>query len=170
MTKVKKVDFTKTKTLSVRQATDAHQAISSILEADKTNKLVLTGAARTRLALNLRKTKPIVEEFMNQNNALVEKFGEKEIVVQKVDGVDTPKETGRFTIKAASPKFNDFAEAYKQMVEEDSGVVLNPLQPYELYGVSVTEYNDPKADPKKQNQISTEVVGVLIETGLLAAE
>lgn len=162
-----KVQESAVKPLTIKQATDAHQVITALIENDKANKFVFASSVRCRLALNLRKTKPITEEFMNVNNELVAKYGEKELEVKKVNDVDTPVETGRFIMRADMTNWEKFAEEYKALVNSATDLVLQPIKNYELAGVSEKDYNDPNADPSKQNQVPTELIEVLYEVGLL---
>lgn len=170
MAKSNKVKFPVSgkKCLSIREATDAHQVLNALIEADKANKYVLPSSVRISFLVgNTRKTAPVVEGFMAENNRLVEKYGEKEVVKHTVDGVEKDVETGKFKISADSKDWAKFSEEYKAMIEEDADIVLRPAKPFELSGVSEAEYNDPKSDPKKQNQIPTELIQVMFNVGLL---
>ena len=165
MSKLKKQVEEKSESLTVKQAAEAYAAIEALLESDKENKFIFASAVRCKLALNLRKTKPVAEEFMKENNRLVEVYGEKEFAPNPAGGEAIP--TGRNQIRADSPNWEKFRVEYKEMAESDSEITLSPVKPYELAGVTEIEFNDPKADPKKQNQIATQVFSILYDTGLL---
>jgi len=153
------------KTLTVKEASEAYQALEALIIKDNANSLIFSGAVRCKLALGLRKTKPVAELFMNENNRLVEKYGEEELAPNK-DGGD-PIKTGRHTINAKSPNWEKFREEYKAFAEGDSEVSLQPIAPHELYGVTPEQFNDKDFDPKSCNQLSTELVAVLYQSGIL---
>jgi hypothetical protein len=102
--------------LTVIQTIQAHGAISKLIEEDKANSYVFPSAGRIKLAGNLRATRPIVEEYKAEHEALVRKLG-----AQKEEVIAVTEEN-----HAA------FIEEHTAMLDADTGVTLNPLTEKEL--------------------------------------
>jgi hypothetical protein len=152
---------------TISKAVSAIEAIKTIIEADKENKWVLASAVRCRLALNQRKLLPVYEEYVNASNALVAKLGTKETKKETVDGVEKEVETGRYVISRASPNWTEYVDEITELLNSEVDVELSPIAPFELAGVTEKEYSDPNADPKRQNQVPTDLIATLYEVGLL---
>ncbi len=164
MAKLKKLEVIN-KGLTVKAAAEAHAALQLLLESDKENKFIFASATRCKLALNLRKTKPVADQFTEEQNRLVKQYGEP-VLKPNPEGGD-PIVTDNMQIKADSPNWPKFRDEFETMLASDSEVVLSPMKAYELAGIPEDKFNDPNAEPSKQNQIPTAVYSVLYATGVL---
>lgn len=143
-------------TLDVKQACTAHEAIQALIKDDRENKLVFPSSVRIKLAAQLRKTKPVYQEFSEEKIRLFKLYGEP--VLDK-DG----KDTGSMKLKPENTERVD--EELKAALAVDTGIVLTPITTEDLAGVSEAHL---KVYPDaKQNQVDIELVAVLMDSGLL---
>jgi len=135
--------------MKIKDIIKAQVAIGELIQLDRQDKLVLHSSVRIRLAGALRKTRPVVEDFQEQNNAIVTKYG-------------TPvgeKKPGEFEVKQDSDKFPAFKKERDELLATDIELSFTPLEQADLFGKS--------EDADKQNQISLDTLGALIDVGLL---
>lgn len=123
--------------LKIKQVIAAHDALSILVSNDKENKFILPSSVRIKFALNLRKVKPVVEEFYKEYNKLVETHGEVQ-----ADG--TFKVVNEEKLKVFNIERND-------MLEQQTDVELSPVDFKDL----------------GDNQLAIDLIAVLLDTGLV---
>jgi hypothetical protein len=142
--------------LTVKQACTAREAIQALIKDDREDKYVLSSAVRIKLAGNLRKVKPVYDDYTEQRQAVFTKYGEK---VLDNDG----KETDQIKLKPENVEVANKELEAALNVETD--VELKPVTVEDLSGVTAA---DKKAHPEiKENQVDVELLGVLLDVGLL---
>lgn len=105
--------------LKVKDVLTAHLAILDLIEADKTNKFVFASATRIKLAGNLRKTRPVFEEFTKEKDELIKRLG-------------APVEGKPDEVKVTEENQAKFVSEIEAMYEADSDVTLNPVDAKDL--------------------------------------
>ena len=103
---------------TTKQIITAHLAISSLISFDKENKVVLPSAARIKFAQVFRKTREIFEDYINEKNNLVERYGAKN------------DKTGDIEVTAENK--GKFDSEVNSMLEADCKVEIKPLSVKEL--------------------------------------
>lgn len=131
----------------------AHAALTELISLDRQNKLVLHSSVRIRLAGALRKTRPVLEDFQEQNNALVTKYG-----TQVLDKDQQPV-PGQFVVEPGSTTFETFRKEKQELLDTDIELSFTPLSTTDLFGRT--------EDETKQNQIPLDLLDALLEVGLL---
>lgn len=131
----------------------AHAALSDLISLDRQNKLVLHSSVRIRLAGAVRKTRPTVEDFSEQNNELVMKYG-----TQVLDKDQQPV-PGQFVVQPDSTTFETFRKEKQELLDTDIELTFTPLSTVDLFGKT--------EDETKQNQIPLDLLDALLEVGLL---
>jgi hypothetical protein len=139
--------------LTVKQAVEAQGVIEALIQSDKENKYVLSGATRSRLAGSLRKTRPEVEEYRKQHSDLVKRLGEP------IEGKE-----GSFKVKKEN--IEEFNKENQEMLSAETDIVLSPVDAHQIYGVSKEDYENAESTAK-QNQIPIDLYSVLLETNLV---
>ena len=132
-------------TLTVRKALEANIALNQLIVNDKENKFVFPSVVRIRLALNLRKLRPVVEEFQKENTELIKKYGTQ---VKDKEGNDIE---GQFQVGVKSENRTKFDDEQKALVDSDSEVSLSPITDKDL----------------SENQLSVDLIAALYDVGLL---
>ena len=145
--------------LSVKQVLEAQGVINALLVADRDNKYVLASATRIKLAGNLRKTRPVVEDYQNEHKELVKRLGEP------IKDEKTGKDTGAIKVKPENQE--EFTKENEGMLNAVTEVWLNPVEAWQLSGVSKAEFENPETDASKHNQIPVDVYASLISVGLV---
>lgn len=129
------------KTLNVKEVCTAHEAILALIKDDRENKFVFPSAVRIKLAGNLRKTRPVYDDYKAQQIEVYKKHGE---VVLK-DGKPTD---------AMQLRPENMEVAQKELADVllvDTFQTLNPITVKDL----------------GENQIDIDLITVLQATGLL---
>lgn len=142
--------------LTTKQAIDAHVALSELINLDKTNRLVLSSAVRIRLAGNIRKTKPLVEEYVAERNALIKKLG--------TPSKGNPAES---EVLEGSDTAQEFKDQIKAMESEDSELTMAHVKEHELFGVTESDYKNDSRDSRKDNQVPVDLIASLQELGIV---
>lgn len=143
--------------LTVRSIIQAGDAIETLVKADQANKYVLSSATRIKLAGNLRKTRPVRDDYIEQRNALVVKFGEKVIK----DG----KETDQIEIQPDSKNKPEFNKEHDGMLNSETDVALSKVSQVDLFGFTDEQV---AANPAlKQNQIDINLLLALQGAGVI---
>lgn len=139
---------------TTKQAVDAYYAIEKFIKLEKESKLFLLSAVRIRMAGNLRRLRPIASEFNNERNELVKRYG------VKIEG-----EEERYRIN--QDKRKEFEAEFEAMLKETHAVEIKQIEPHEMAGVTKEEYENPKSDATKQNQVPIELIEELSSAGVL---
>lgn len=139
--------------MKIKSILAAHAALTDLINLDRQNKLVLHSSVRIRLAGAIRKTRPTVEDFTEQNNELVMKYG-----TQVLDKDQKPVE-GQWEVRPDSTTFETFRTEKQALLDTDMEVSLSPLCTADLFGKT--------EDETKQNQIPLDLIDVMLEVGLL---
>lgn len=139
--------------MKLKTILSAHVALQELINLDRQNKLVLHSSVRIRLAGAIRKTRPITEDFTEQNNELVTKYG-----TQVLDKDQQPV-PGQFVVNPDSTTFETFRKEKQELLDTDIELAFTPLETNELFGKT--------DDETKQNQIPLDLCSSLIEVGLL---
>lgn len=134
--------------MKIKDIIKVHVAISELVAADASKRLVLHSAVRIKLAGVLRRSRPIVEDFSNENNRLVSEYG--------TPIKDSP---GEFEVKASSDKYPEFKKARDEAMEADEEFTVPVFRREELFGKS--------EDEAQQNQIPMNVLEVFLEFGII---
>lgn len=124
--------------MKLKNVLEAHGAISQIIAADRENKWVLSSATRIKLAGNLRKTREINEDFTQERNALIEKFGIK-------------MPDGSFRIQPNTEDAAKFFATEKPLYDVEVEFIPSPINQSDL----------------GENQIGIDLLAILMDTGLL---
>jgi len=136
---------------STKQVVDTNIALLGLIQADRENKIILSSAVRIRLAGILRKTKPIFEDYKEENTALFKKFG-------------SLNKNGELEVAQNSPGRPLFDEAIKAMNAEPTEIESFPEVTHEeLFG----KVQKTKDGEKPENQIDLDVLSILMEVGIL---
>lgn len=129
--------------ITVKQALEALESLSNIIAGDRKDSFILSSAVRIRIAGQLRRLRPINEEFNTERNALLKGLG------------TLNKEGTSYDLGANKERFE--AEL-KALLDEPTEInELIKLTNDELFG-------KPEG---KQNQIDMVVVESLIGLGIL---
>ncbi len=124
--------------MKLKQVLEAHAAINELIKNDRANKWVLASAVRIKLAGNLRKTRAAHEDYTEERNKLIEKFG-----------TETPD--GAFQVSPGTQGAKDFIAAEKPLQSLEIDFVPNPIKQADL----------------GENQIPIDLIAVLLDTGLM---
>lgn len=123
--------------LDTRGVVKAQHAINSLIEQDKENKFIFPSAIRIKLAGNLRKTRPVVEDYLKEHETLVRRLGKAQ------------KEGGNITV--TTENVEEFNKENNAMLDEATEVTLNPIGEKDL----------------GENQLSIDLIATLQDVGLL---
>lgn len=123
--------------LTIKNIISAHGALLDLSQNDRANKFVFSSAIRLRLALNLRQTRPVFENYEERRVELVEKLG-------------SPA-TASGTSRVKPENLPTFKAEHDAMLKEETDVQLNPLKEAEL----------------GENQIPFDTLAALLDSGLL---
>lgn len=125
--------------LDTRDCVKAQHIINTLIEEDKANKFVFPSSIRIKLAGNLRKTRPVVEDYLKEHESLVKRLGEP--LKDKPDQI---------MVKAENA--NEFTKENEGMLAEKTDITLNPITEKDL----------------GENQLSIDLIANLQDVGLLA--
>lgn len=127
----------KTMALKYKQGVQAQNVIQALIQSDKDNHFVFPSSIRIKFAGNLRRVRPITEDYEQERNRLVKELGEK------VGDTDQ--------IKVKPENMQKFTEELNKVLEMDSEVELKP--------VSQADLGD--------NQIPIDLLATMLEVGLV---
>lgn len=135
------------KELNVKDVLEAKAALEALIRGDKEDKLVLASSVRIKLAGNIRKTRPVNEDYNETRTGNIQKLGE-----------EVKDKPGTFRVKPENLKA--FLDQDKDALATKTDVIFQTITEAELFG-------DLEADAKDQNQVDIDVIDVLKECGIL---
>lgn len=133
--------------LTVKQVIQANVALTELVKADKENKFILPSAVRIKLAGNLRKTRPVSDEYLEAYNLLVERLGEQ------VEGAPEG------SLKVKKENIATFKQEHKDALAVEKDITLTSVKQKDILG--------DDGDGKKSNQIPVDLLADLIEVGVI---
>jgi hypothetical protein len=103
--------------LTTKEVVKAQHAINSLIEQDKENKFIFPSAIRIKQAGNLRRTRPVVEDYLKEHETLVRRLGKA-------------SESGNITVTPENVE--EFNRENNAMLAEPTDVVLTPMTEKDL--------------------------------------
>lgn len=154
--------------LSVQKALESYVSINELIKQDGVNKWVFPSSTRIKLALNLRKLRPIQEEFTKENTELIKQYG-----VQQNDEAGKPIE-GNFSVDPATEQGKLFRKEQQALLDADSEVCLSPVKAEDLIGQDVPPVTTSDGTViragVRSNQIPVDLITLLFDVGILVEE
>jgi len=124
--------------IKLKSVISGYNALQELIAADKTNKFIFASATRIKFAGNVRRARPLYEDYLNVRNVLIEKFG-------------TKQPNGSFMILPTSEGAASFSKEDKDALEVAVDIKFHPVKTSDL----------------GENQISIDTLEALLEAGLV---
>ncbi len=143
--------------LKTKQIVEAHNVLLSLINSDKENKFILSSATRIKLAGNVRKTKPIFDDFNEANQSKVRELG-----TQILDTEGKP--TDRIQVQGDN-NLKVYLADINEALDKPVDIAFSTVTAEELAGVTADFL---KSHPEtKENQIPIDLLADLQQFGIL---
>lgn len=143
-------------------------ALTELIKRDGENKWILPSSTRIKLSLNLRKLRPIQEEFTKENTENIKTYG-----TQQNDEAGKPID-GNFSVDPATDQGKKFKAEQQALLDADSEVCLSPVKAEDLIGQDVPPVTASDGTViragVRSNQIPMDLIALLFDVGILVEE